>query len=325
MPTEALSCPTCNAHDSSRPDASGIHTCVYCGVRYRITGGGPRTIAATPTSARSGTGPVVLGAAVAIGILAVALIAALGRSSGPSTPSTAAPRAIAAPDVAIAVAPAGEGITAAPVSPTVSVEAPVPVVVAPEPPAAAHFELTHRRPSSGSTFYAVGYVTNDSPYPIDRPKVTAVMKDAAGTEVGTDFGYADEVLDANASEAMEILVMNPPVFATIEFEVVPRKATYIPAEVEGLRLEAGAATPAPFGKGHGVQGKVIHGGTVPARFIHVRAVAFDAANKLIGVDYTYADAEVLQPGATARFNLSIRDLGAEIGRWDFSVRARAAD
>jgi hypothetical protein len=214
------------------------------------------------------------------------------------------------------------GIT--PPNPVASVDAPGSVAVVPEPPAAAHFELTHRRPSSGSTFYAAGWVTNDSPYPIDKPKIIAVLKDDSGAEVGTAFGFADDVLDAGAKDAAEVLVMNPPPFATISFEIAPRKATYIPPRVEGLKIEPGPVGPGSFGSGFSVKGKVVHGGTVPARFVHVRALAFDAAGTLLGIDDTYADVEVLQPGATARFDMTMFDLGATPARWEFSVTGSPA-
>lgn len=327
MPTEALSCPTCSANDSSRPDANGIHTCVYCGVRYRLTGGTPRPLAA-PVGAKPKPGAALVGALAVLGI-AVVVVGALTFAGSKPSPASA-PIALAsdattrqvsaaAPETAI-TPPAG----VTPPTPVASVDAPVSVAVVPEAPAAAHFELTHRRPSSGSTFYATGWVTNDSPYPIDKPKIIAVMKDASGVEVATAFGFADDVLDAGAKDAAEVLVMNPPPFATLSFEIAPRKATYIPPHVEGLKIEPGPVGPGSFGSGFSVNGKVVHGGTVPARFVHIRALAFDAAGKLLGIDDTYADAEVLQPGATARFDMTMFGLGATPARWEFSVTGSPA-
>lgn len=327
MPTEALSCPTCSANDSSRPDAHGIHTCVYCGVRYRLTGGTPRPLAA-PGGAKPKPGGAVIGALAVVGVGLVVAGALTFVGSKPTTSS--APIALASDATTREVSAAPPPTTSTPqagvtpANPVASVDAPVSVAVVPEPPAAAHFELTHRRPSSGSTFYAAGWVTNDSPYPIDKPKIVAVMKDASGAEVGTAFGFADDVLDAGAKDAAEVLVMNPPPFATISFEIAPRKATYIPTRVVGLKVEPGPVGPGSFGSGFSVNGKVVHGGTVPARFVHVRALAFDAAGTLLGIDDTYADVEVLQPGATARFDMTMFDLGATPARWEFTVTGASA-
>jgi hypothetical protein len=123
---------------------------------------------------------------------------------------------------------------------------------------------------------------------------------------------------------VQILVMNPPPFASIDFEIAPRKATYVPPSVEGLRVEPGPVGPGSFGSGFSVRGKVVHDGTVGARFVHVRAVSFDASDTVVGVDGTYADAEILQPGATARFDLSMLEFGATPARFESSVTGSPA-
>lgn len=319
MPTEALTCPTCGANDSSRADAHGLHTCVYCGVRYRITGGLPVAMpTAMPIAKRRAmvvTG--IVGAATIIGVLV--LVTAKGDREPPrSAPQPAAPITVVATPIA---SPAGASGT------PVVVEAPPVVVEAPEPeaPARARFEMHHRRPSSGTTFYATGQVINESPYAIDKPKITAVMKDAAGAEVATAHGYADDALGPGATDAAEVLVMNPPAFATIDFEIAPRKSTYFPGRVEGLRVEPGPIEPASFGAGFKASGKVVHGGTAAARFVHVRAIAFDAGGKILGVDDTYADAEVLQPGATARFDLPMQAFSEKPTKWEFTVNGMTVD
>ncbi len=327
MPAEALSCPTCNANDSSRPDAQGLHTCVYCGVRYRITGGTPKALTpkGTTPSPRGPTTAIIVGAVVAAAAIGAAVIV-LGKAPAKSSASdrgvpTIVVPSTATPTSASALSPVTPPTVTAP-NPTVVVEAPADPV--PEAPATAHFELHHRRPSSGTTFYATGYVTNDSPYVIERPKITVVLKNDAGVEVGTAFGFADEVMAPGATQAAELLVMNPPAFTTIEFEIVPKKATYIPPRVEGLRVEPGPIEPAAFGNGFSAHGKV-YGGTVPARFVHIQALAFDGAGKLLGIDDAYANGEVLQPGDSARFDLPIQPFSEKPARWEFSVVGMTVD
>jgi hypothetical protein len=219
-------------------------------------------------------------------------------------------------------------IAAATSTPVVEPAVAVPVIVeAPEPeaPAVAKFVMEHRRPSHATTFYAAGFVTNESPFTIERPKITAVMKDADGVEVGTTFGFADDVIAAGGKQGVQILVMDPPPFATIDFEIAAKKATYVPHDVEGLTVKPGPIQPAQFGDGFRVAGMVMHGGTVPAKFVNIRALAFDADGKLLGVDFTYADAEVLQPNATARWDIMMQGFGERPARWEFSVKAMKAD
>jgi len=321
MPTEALTCPSCGANDSSRGDAQGLHSCVYCGVRYRITGGHPQTLGPagapkpmTRPQRRAAIATGAIGAAtLVIGVALVAGTKPTPRQIDVRVDPVTLPAPATPPDLV-------------PVSNPIVEATPV-IVEAPEPeaPAVATFVMDHRRPSHASTFYAAGFVTNESPYTIERPKITAVMKDASGAEVATTFGFADDVIAAGGKQGVQVLVMEPPPFATIEFEIAAKKATYISAGIEGLTIKPGPIEPAKFGDGFRVAGMVMHGGTVPARFVHVRALAFDGAGKLLGVDHTYADAEVLQPNATARWDISTQPFGSKPVRWEFSVKAMKAE
>lgn len=256
-----------------------------------------------------------------IGVLTIGIgVAIVGREERTAPPIDVQIDPIAAPDVI------DEPVDLVPVENAVVSAVPT-VVEAPEPeaPAVATFVMDHRRPSHDTTFYAAGFVTNESPYTIERPKITAVMKDAAGAEIATTFGFADDVIAAGGKQGVQVLIMEPPPFATIEFEIAAKKATYISPGVEGLTLKAGPIEPAQFGGGFRVAGMVMHEGTGPARFVNVRALAFDAEGKLLGVDYTFADAEVLQPNATARWDISMQPFGQKPAKWEFSVKAMTAD
>ncbi|HET6582639.1 MAG TPA: hypothetical protein VFG69_04315, partial [Nannocystaceae bacterium] len=140
MSTEAIVCPTCGAADSSRPDAQGLHTCVYCGVRYRLTGGVPtRLVAGAPAPAVATSRGVVVGATIAAIVLVVAGIAgaayfALLRSDAKAPTAKAVELPTSSPQ------PTTPGGAASP-SATVSVEAPGPTT--------ATFELEHKRPGAG--------------------------------------------------------------------------------------------------------------------------------------------------------------------------------
>jgi hypothetical protein len=287
MPAEAIVCPTCGGADASRPDAHGLHTCQYCGVRYRITGGVAARLVAPPTTAAPPSRRTVL-----------------GRASVPPAPVDPPLAPIAAGS------PAARGGSA-----SVSVAAPGPTT--------ATFELEHRRPSAGTSFYAIGWVTNTSAHAIDKPKVVVVLRDAAGKEVGTGFGFTEvDELAPGERVPISVLVQNPPAFATIDAEVHARPSSYARARVEGLRVEASA--PKSDGFGTRVEGKVHHEGTAPARFVRIDVRAFDAQDKLLGLDTTYADAEVLAPGASARWQAFLLDYEAAAARFEFTVEAMPA-
>jgi hypothetical protein len=48
---------------------------------------------------------------------------------------------------------------------------------------------------------------------------------------------------------------------------------------------------------------VFNEGKQAARFVKIDVLAFDATDKLIGLDYSYVDGERIAPGASARFQV----------------------
>jgi hypothetical protein len=201
-----------------------------------------------------------------------------------------------------------------------------PVVVEVEPPAplSGEFELQHRRPSSGTTFYAIGWITNTSSVAIERPKITAVLLDDKGAEVGTAFGFAEgDAIEPGARAPVKILVQDPPAFATITFEFDLRPPSYIPRHVAGLRLEQAPAKVDMFGTK--IAGKVFNDGSEPARFVHIQALTFATDGKLIGIDDTYADADVLAPGASSRFEVNLMSSETRAAKYELTVTGSPVD
>lgn len=313
MPLESLRCPTCGAADNSRADARGIHTCSYCNVRYRPTASGG-TAARVGPAARAEGSTRMLVIAAALTVCIGAGVAGFVLARRPQAPAPVPPAPVAGVVDPSAPRPAPSG---APV--TISQPAPEP-----EAPARASFEFHHRRPSAGASFYAIGWVTNDSPFTIDMPKVTAVLEDAAGKEVGTAFGFAIDAIAAGERVPASILVSDPPAHAKVVYEVAPRKASYVPPVVTGLRLEPGEVARDDFGFGFNVAGKVHNDGSEPAKFVQIRVLAKDAQGKLLGIDDSFADAEILAPGASARFDVRMLPYAEAPASFDFSVTGRPA-
>ena len=191
-------------------------------------------------------------------------------------------------------------------------------------PATAEFEFHHKRPGYQTSFYALGYVTNTSPYPIQKPEIIVVLKDENGNEVGTDNGFAaDDVVPPGERSPCSILVKDPPPHASMEFEVAPRRATYEPALVDDLRIEIGVTKKGLVGEE--IEGKVFNDGNTPARFVSIRVIGFDADDKIVGMHSTYAKTEVLAPGESARWKTLGMSFSSPPARLEYSVQARVAD
>jgi hypothetical protein len=108
-------------------------------------------------------------------------------------------------------------------------------------------------------------------------------------------------LPPKATAPVKLLVSDPPAHDRINVEIVAKKATYIPETIGDLRLEILEKPHTTFGSSWEVTGKVFNDGKQGARFVKIDVLAFDATDKLMGLDYTYVDGEKLAAGASGRF------------------------
>jgi len=192
-----------------------------------------------------------------------------------------------------------------------------------EQPATASFEFHTLEPGYRSSFYALGIVTNTSTFTIDKPKVTAVLFNAQGDEVGTSSGYgARNKLEPGQRSPVKILIKDPPDHDSIRYETVARRSTWTPDLVAGLRVEASEPKPASFGNHRWeVSGKVHNDGAQRAKFVNIEIQALDADGKLIGLGSSYADGEVLEPNSDARWSTSVTAAGS-VDRFEYAVTGR---
>lgn len=310
MAAQSIRCPGCGAQSSTSAHDHELRTCSYCGTQYV-----PGSLSGGEVHGRAKSLPRT-GARLALGLgAAIASIAVLGAVSGyvltrPSaTPRIASPQPRTANSV--------ERNERSSVEPAEADE--------PEVPATATFEFDGTRPSVKTSVYALGWVTNTSPFTIDKPAVNAVLLDKQGQELGLFKGFAQiDVLGPHERAPVSVLIKDPPAYDQMKFEVVPRKASYIPDMVTGLKVEAAAPTRAPFGHGWKLTGKVVHEGTEPAKFVKIVAMGLDEQGKLLGVHFTYADAQNLAPGQTARWSVPSAVFAADPAKFDFTVSATVA-
>jgi hypothetical protein len=307
MTVRAIQCPGCGAAEASEPDEHRVYTCSYCGLRYDV----PAKPVEAPAAATSDAKPAG-GVAVAIVVLSLMIIGAgvaMVMFAGGSEEESAAAQS--------------STVQASPRSNSTSSAAPA-RPAAPEVPATATFELHGTRSGYQSSFYVLGFVTNTSAFAIRKPKLIVVLLDEQGNEVGTRDGFAEhEVLEPGERSPAKVLVKDPPAYASLTVEVVPYRSTSAARQVAGLEVEINEPQRVRPGT-MSVTGRVHHRGTQAARFIRVSVLAFDDAGKLVGMDASYADAERLEPGSSARFSISTLMFDGEPTRFEARVFGRAA-
>lgn len=302
MNASVIRCPGCGAADTSVATPAGVHTCVYCGVRYQFSAGAPHTVgpaAAAAPARRRGLG-LALSGLVLVGV-AVGAAVSFGdgsRRSGGGAASGGPPAGRAAENRALSVAAPAEQTA----------------------PATGEFTLESTRPAGDQGLWIYGYFHNTSPFTLGKTKITAVFYDKDGQEIGQDSGYTeDDVIAADARAHTVLLVSDAPsAYDRIAFEVRAERPSYLPAQVEGLELEVDAPRRDGF-LGWKYAGKVHNRSGKPARFVKVQVLGFDQSDKFAGHAYTYASADALEDGATARFDGSLLGSSADFKRFEFRV------
>lgn len=272
-----------------------------------------------------GVNPAAIG--IAGGLILLGVVAAMLFTLKPEPESDRGPGTEIGEDLDLS-AINGSGSESLGRSPGKQVGVKVEKVAPPPPPkpALGEFEFHHKRASSGSTYYVLGEVKNTGEVPLDHPKLIIVLKDEKGEEVGTDFGFSErDIIYPGESSPISALVNKPPPHASVEYELILKKATYFPKMVEGLELEKPKVSHGDWGKAMKAEGKVRNEGQQPARFVKIEVQGLDADGKLLGLYSTYADTEVLAPGQSARFSISSMYYDEEPANYEFYVSGRVAD
>lgn len=316
MPTSSIRCPACGAADPSPADAAGVHACVYCGSRYRMNLQGRATV--LPGKAPPGTNPGKLFGAFMVALVLGAAITGFLAFRTEDEPEK--------PEVAFELdleSITGKEVEAPPQNEDVSLT-PAEATPEPEPDATATFEEHHRK-NSGGALWIYGTTTNTSPFVVDKVEVIAVLKDAAGKELGTKSGFAArDALAPGATSPVTILLKDTPEFASLDWELDVDKASWVPKMVSGLRVEAGSPTKNSWGAWE-VEGKVHNEGSQSAKFVKVEMSGWSAQDKLLGLGDAYTKGKVLKPGASARFKHVGVHFDVDPTRFELHVEGRVAD
>jgi hypothetical protein len=313
----AITCPACGAADPGASSGPGTHACQYCGARYRLDATGHVHAVATPNSS-AGLVLALVAAAAGLVCLVGAIVAVIVLRTADADSDYDMPdieldlSGLDASTPAQAAPLAGVGVAVELAAPT------------PAPVASAEFVEHSQRTASDGSLWILGMLTNTSDFALDTTEVIAVLRDEAGEELGTHSGYSKrDVLAAGEASPVQILVQDAPTFSSIAYEVDADVPMFLPARVEGLRVEARPAT--NTGWGLEIEGKVHHDGTVPAKFVEIEVQAWDADGKLVGLSNAYAKGDVLKPGQSARWKVLGLSSASKVARMELFVDGRPAD
>lgn len=315
-------CPNCGAPPAPGTPLTGDLLCSYCSTPYGVLPG--RKL----TTEKGAAGPAarklrLVSAAFTMVFLGVALFV-LVRGGGHGSARGGA-QSVTPANIRHVPPASSEAHRAASTGVSLLTPSPPAKPKEPEQPATARFVLHGTRAGYKSSFYVLGEFENTSPFTISKPELITVLLDAGGKELDTDSGYATkDYLEPGEKSFVSALVNDPPAHESMRFEVVARRATYKPTLARGLRILDAQVRTESWG-GYQFSGKVENAGDLPARFLHVEVFAFDGAKKLLGLASGYAKTDRLEPGQSARYQITTTAYDRAPAHFETTVTGRVAD
>lgn len=290
MGTETLACPSCGSGVAEPYVETGdVLSCPYCESRYRVVN--HRAVAVVPGPEPEGARQL-LPALLAVGlILLLSAAAAAWMRAGERDAGVVRAPFEAAPEGASSVAEAPARTAPAEASQAAPEQA-VP---------SAEWRLGSVM-DSPQGLYILGHVENTSELTLDQAKIVVVLLDEEGNEVAVDTGFSERrQLAPGEVSPVRLFLKDPPAHAERRVVLELKTARHLLPQVEGLRVEPlDPVYDASWG--WSFQGKVLHEGTVPARFVKVEVQALDAAGGLLGLTHTYGGGDLMEPGSSFHFS-----------------------
>jgi serine/threonine-protein kinase len=195
-----------------------------------------------------------------------------------------------------------------PVPTTVKVE--VPTIAPPPPEDAEKWTVAGVRlrtlPGDDSTTFINGTLVNDSQTPRESVKITAVLRDKDGKELDHEDGYSPLYYIAPGQKVGWTVIFSRklPAYDKIDIEVRSNVASFgLGYSYRDLKIDEGTELIDDFFPE--IRGTVTNTGDKRAKFVQVHAIVYDEEDNVLAVSSGFTDDDVVVPGSTSRFSISI--------------------
>jgi hypothetical protein len=298
MKTVRLVCPNCSSPEfEALPMDASRCRCRHCGNYFAIT------------EAVSHRGPATAGApqrgkvaSAGMGVVVFAFVATFLVLSGAAVFLMIGRRAAREPGRTYTYEPPSRRRVEVAQPPVTSTEVASVPVEAEKAPQAEVRNVRHGEQSGYEVW--VLEIANTGEVPIDHPCARAVLKDAQGAVLRDERGYAQrDVIGAGQTAPLRITAKKSS-YARVDVELCDLRALTwalreIPVKVAEHKLQRG-----DFGS-NAVIGTVENTGGEPLKFVKIVVMGRDEQGQMVSVDETYADTQVLKPGAKSSFKVHV--------------------
>jgi len=157
--------------------------------------------------------------------------------------------------------------------------------------------LSHQSYVDLAWFHIVGEVRNNSSVPIEYVKIVATLYDVTGKVAGTDYTYTDiDVIPPGGKAPFE--TGTDEWAGTTQYKLQVQGS---PGDLPRQDLVILSHDSYVDGDWLHVRGEVQNTGETEAKYVKVVVTLYDAADQVVGMDYTYCELDVIPPGETSPF------------------------
>jgi hypothetical protein len=153
----------------------------------------------------------------------------------------------------------------------------------------------------------LGMLKNNGNKDLVFVELSFTLRDENGTPVTSNYTYASlDILPPGGTTPFAMYFYEPPYDPWVNYEIIIEGDVneyfdyYTELEVVSSTLQTGSF-------GHDIVGEIKNTGSQKVDFVTVYAAIYDKDDQLIAVDFTFADEDIISPGGTSTFTLSIWD------------------
>lgn len=171
--------------------------------------------------------------------------------------------------------------------------------------------------------HIVGELQNTGNVDLEFVEVDASVYGADGTLIAGDFTYSEtDVVFVDEIVPFNVVFIDIDVAGidyTYELQIQAEPADFlIHSNHREFVVSDDQMSPGPFG-GYKIVGQVENVGQETAEFVEVIATLYDADGNVVGVDFTFADTDTLDPGMKSPFTVDILSTSGEAASYKLIV------
>lgn len=148
--------------------------------------------------------------------------------------------------------------------------------------------------------------------PLDFVRVDFTFLDAEGNMVGENFTYSNiQIVQPGETSPFRIMVAEiPENWESYEIALSAQEPFLDPNYSTDFEIVSSDGSTDDF-YDYVIEGEIKNVGSIAADFVQIHAALFDAEGNILAGDFTFSEADVIEPGATSTFSINFLNTPAQ--------------